>query len=401
MLPFTPRSRDNLAAWLAARSDGEHYGTLRVFQFPKQKVIFGPRQVVARISQDQTISPQITLWNQQGSQVIWGTLMVIPIEESLIYVRPLYLRASGGRIPELHARDRRLPESDRDGADARRGARAALRRRRRRAAARSRSSSRTRAAGAATARPARPPPPAPPAGADRHALAAEARGALRPRHRGAARGRLGASTARSCSLLGEVLTQMRQTLTQRPTARRRATRDGHWDSAVASVRSHARSTSATVHACAMQPRGVYGSSASKISLSVPMPASLRCADEALEARARARLVVGMELQPRIDERAHQPSPDGALVVRGVARAQVAVVLRLVVAVPGRERAQTDRRQQPLAHDLEDRLPSAPDRAPDGRARSRRSGSAGTPCRRPARRRRRRTDSRPPRTRSAR
>ena len=101
MLPFTPRNRDNLAAWLAARSDGEHYGTLRAFQFPKQKVIFGPRQVVARISQDQTISPQITLWNQQGSQVIWGTLMVIPIEESLIYVRPLYLRASTGRIPEL------------------------------------------------------------------------------------------------------------------------------------------------------------------------------------------------------------------------------------------------------------------------------------------------------------
>jgi uncharacterized membrane protein (UPF0182 family) len=101
MLPLTPRNRDNLSAWLAARSDGEHYGTLRVFQFPKQKVIFGPRQVVARISQDQTIAPQITLWNQQGSQVIWGTLMVIPIEESLIYVRPLYLRASGGRIPEL------------------------------------------------------------------------------------------------------------------------------------------------------------------------------------------------------------------------------------------------------------------------------------------------------------
>jgi uncharacterized membrane protein (UPF0182 family) len=101
MLPFTPRAKDNLAAWLAARSDGEHYGTLRVFQFPKQKVIFGPRQVVARINQDQAISPQITLWNQQGSQVIWGTLMVIPIEESLIYVRPLYLRASGGRIPEL------------------------------------------------------------------------------------------------------------------------------------------------------------------------------------------------------------------------------------------------------------------------------------------------------------
>jgi uncharacterized protein len=101
MLPFTPRNRDNLAAWLVARSDGEHYGRLRVFEFPKQKLVFGPRQVVARISQDQTIAPQITLWNQQGSEVIWGTLMVIPIEESLIYVRPLYLRAQGGRIPEL------------------------------------------------------------------------------------------------------------------------------------------------------------------------------------------------------------------------------------------------------------------------------------------------------------
>jgi uncharacterized membrane protein (UPF0182 family) len=101
MLPFTPRRKDNLAAWLVARSDPHQYGRLMAFEFPKQKVIFGPRQVVARISQDQAISPQITLWNQQGSQVIWGTLMVIPIEESLIYVRPLYLRASGGRIPEL------------------------------------------------------------------------------------------------------------------------------------------------------------------------------------------------------------------------------------------------------------------------------------------------------------
>ena len=101
MLPFTPRRKDNLAAWLVARSDAAHYGDVRVFQFPKQKVVFGPRQVVARINQDQMISPQITLWNQQGSQVTWGTLMVIPIEESLIYVRPLYLRGAGGRIPEL------------------------------------------------------------------------------------------------------------------------------------------------------------------------------------------------------------------------------------------------------------------------------------------------------------
>jgi uncharacterized protein len=101
MLPFTPRRRDNLASWMVARSDGEHYGKIQVFQFPKQKLIFGPRQVVARINQDQVISPQITLWSQQGSEVIQGTLMVIPIEESLIYVRPLYLRAQAGRIPEL------------------------------------------------------------------------------------------------------------------------------------------------------------------------------------------------------------------------------------------------------------------------------------------------------------
>lgn len=101
MLPFTPRGRDNLASWMVARSDAEHYGQLVVFQFPKQKLVFGPRQVVARMSQDQVIAPQITLWNQQGSEVIQGTLMVIPIEESLIYVRPLYLRAQAGRIPEL------------------------------------------------------------------------------------------------------------------------------------------------------------------------------------------------------------------------------------------------------------------------------------------------------------
>jgi uncharacterized protein len=101
MLPFTPRQKDNLAAWMVARSDGEHYGKLAIFQLPKQTVIFGPRQIAARISQDQVIAPQITLWNQQGSEVIQGTLLVIPIEESLIYIRPLYLRAAGGKIPAL------------------------------------------------------------------------------------------------------------------------------------------------------------------------------------------------------------------------------------------------------------------------------------------------------------
>ena len=102
MLPFTPRQKDNLAAWMVARSDGEQLRQAgRRSSSPKQKVVFGPRQIVARINQDQVIAPQITLWNQQGSEVIQGTLLVIPIEESLIYIRPLYLRAEGGRIPEL------------------------------------------------------------------------------------------------------------------------------------------------------------------------------------------------------------------------------------------------------------------------------------------------------------
>jgi len=101
MLAFTPRRKDNLAAWMVARSDGAHYGRLLVFQFPKQKLVYGPRTIAARINQDQAISPQITLWNQQGSEVIQGTLLVIPIEDALMYVRPLYLRSAGGKIPEL------------------------------------------------------------------------------------------------------------------------------------------------------------------------------------------------------------------------------------------------------------------------------------------------------------
>ncbi len=126
MLPFTPARKDNLASWMVARSDGEHYGRMLVFQFPKQKVVFGPRQVVARINQDQVISPQITLWNQQGSEVLQGTLLVIPIEESLIYIRPLYLRCRRRPHPRAEARHRRVPESHRDGRDARRRAQPAV-----------------------------------------------------------------------------------------------------------------------------------------------------------------------------------------------------------------------------------------------------------------------------------
>jgi len=101
MLPFTPRNKDNLSAWMAARNDGERYGQLIVYRFPKQKLVFGPKQVISRINQDAEISRQISLWDQRGSQVIQGPLLVIPIEESLIYVRALYLKAQTGKIPEL------------------------------------------------------------------------------------------------------------------------------------------------------------------------------------------------------------------------------------------------------------------------------------------------------------
>jgi uncharacterized membrane protein (UPF0182 family) len=101
MTPFTPRGKDNLAAWMVARMDGENYGKLSVYRFPKQSLVYGPTQIANRINQDTEISRQLTLWDQRGSQVIRGELLVIPIEESLIYVEPIYLRAEGGKIPEL------------------------------------------------------------------------------------------------------------------------------------------------------------------------------------------------------------------------------------------------------------------------------------------------------------
>jgi len=101
MLPFTPRAKDNLSSWMVARNDGENYGKLIVYRFPKDKLVFGPKQIIGRINQDSEISQQISLWSQGGSQVIQGPLLVIPIEESLLYVRPLYLKAQAGKIPEL------------------------------------------------------------------------------------------------------------------------------------------------------------------------------------------------------------------------------------------------------------------------------------------------------------
>jgi len=101
MIPFTPRGKNNLSAWMVARNDGENYGELVVYRFPKQKLIFGPEQITNRINQDTEISQQLTLWDQRGSQVIKGNLLVIPIEKSLLYVQPIYLKAEGGKIPEL------------------------------------------------------------------------------------------------------------------------------------------------------------------------------------------------------------------------------------------------------------------------------------------------------------
>jgi uncharacterized membrane protein (UPF0182 family) len=101
MTPFSPRHKDNLASWMVGRSDEPHYGELLVYRFPRQSLIYGPRQIINRIRQDTEISRLVSLWDQGGSQVLWGDLLVIPVEQSLLYVQPLYLRAEGGRIPEL------------------------------------------------------------------------------------------------------------------------------------------------------------------------------------------------------------------------------------------------------------------------------------------------------------
>lgn len=101
MLPLVQAGRDNMIAWMAARNDPPHYGELVVYRFPKARVVFGPMQVEARIDQDPYISQQLTLWNQLGSQVIRGNLLVIPIEDGLLYVEPLFLQAERSQMPEL------------------------------------------------------------------------------------------------------------------------------------------------------------------------------------------------------------------------------------------------------------------------------------------------------------
>jgi len=101
LLPYTPRQRTNLIAWLAARSDGENYGKLLLYTFPKERLIYGPEQIEARINQDPVISQQISLWNRQGSRAVQGNLLIVPIEQSLLYVEPLYLEAAQNSLPTL------------------------------------------------------------------------------------------------------------------------------------------------------------------------------------------------------------------------------------------------------------------------------------------------------------
>lgn len=101
LLPFKPVQRANLIAWLAARSDGEEYSKMLLYEFPKQQLVYGTEQIEALINQDPLISQQISLWNRQGSKAIQGNLLVIPIERSLLYVEPLYLEAEQNSLPTL------------------------------------------------------------------------------------------------------------------------------------------------------------------------------------------------------------------------------------------------------------------------------------------------------------
>ena len=101
MLPYTPKGRPNMIAWMCARMDGDNYGKLLVYDFPKQETIYGPEQIESRIDQDTEISQQFSLWDQGGSNVYRGNLLVIPMDNSILYIEPIYLQAENSRLPEL------------------------------------------------------------------------------------------------------------------------------------------------------------------------------------------------------------------------------------------------------------------------------------------------------------
>jgi uncharacterized protein len=101
MLPFTPRGKDNLIGWMAARCDGEKLGELIYFQLSKQQLVFGPNQIESRINQDQNIARDLTLWNQQGSRVLRGELLALPVNNTFLYVESIYIQAESARMPQL------------------------------------------------------------------------------------------------------------------------------------------------------------------------------------------------------------------------------------------------------------------------------------------------------------
>ena len=121
MLPMAPSQRENMIAWLAARCDLPEYGKLIVYEFPKDKLVYGPFQIEARIHQNTDISQQISLWNQMGSRVIRGNLLVIPIENSILYVSPLSPPRGVGPAAGAQAGDRGLRRPCGDGGDPSRG----------------------------------------------------------------------------------------------------------------------------------------------------------------------------------------------------------------------------------------------------------------------------------------
>jgi uncharacterized membrane protein (UPF0182 family) len=101
IIPFTPANKDNLIGMMVARCDGEHLGELVFQQLDKRNIVYGPKQIESFINQDQTIAKDLTLWNQQSSEVLRGQILVLPIENSFLYVEPIYIQASGARMPQL------------------------------------------------------------------------------------------------------------------------------------------------------------------------------------------------------------------------------------------------------------------------------------------------------------
>ena len=101
ILPFTPRGKDNLIGWMAARCDGDHLGKLIFFQLSKQQLMYGPMQIESRIDQDQNISKDLTLWNQQGSHVLRGNIIALPVTGGFLYVESIYIQATEARMPQL------------------------------------------------------------------------------------------------------------------------------------------------------------------------------------------------------------------------------------------------------------------------------------------------------------